>query len=236
MPGKLREGDVDIAMHVCGDGEIPDVLLRPVHEMDIAEDARPSELVLVLEIRAIGVFEHDDSEPILPVLELVGDIELGGAVRDLAIADEGAVEIDEECRIHAFEVEIAAPAAPLLLLEVEDVGSRRVVRRNIRRIVRNRIVDVRVLLLHIPERLEGGRHMDGIERRGIIVLADEVPIDILRRWIDLQAPAVSGEQKGCRAAAFIERHAVCAASLGADMLHRKILIVSFKLHGSMLSI
>ncbi len=75
-------------------------------QVDLAENARPAELVLVLQIRPVAPLEHKNLYGILARMEVLCDLELACHVADLAVAHKRPVDVEVEAGIHALEVEV----------------------------------------------------------------------------------------------------------------------------------
>ena len=120
--------------------EIPEESGGALQQVHVPEDAAHAQLVLVLQIAAVAPLEHQRGESVGPVaVEESGDLELGGAVRDLAIAHESAVHPQVEAGVHALEVQEIPGVLPLVQAQGELVDA------------------AGVLLWHI-----GGGHGDGV--------------------------------------------------------------------------
>ena len=206
------------------------MILWSVKKIDITEYAGPSEFVLILKICAIRILQHYYSKPVASVHQLSGDIELRRTVGHFAVADKYTVEIYKVCGIYTFEIEIVFPSVLLRCSKIHRIDTCRIICRNIWRIIRNRVIHVRILVLYVSEKLQAGWNGNLIHRRGVIITSDHLIINIFRRWEEPELPF--SRKKGlCTLSISIHRHVICSASLRTDMLYGKVLIILLKLHG-----
>ena len=85
-----------------------------IHDMDgiaeeeehLAEDARPAELILILQVSAVAPFQHEDLNEVLPCTEVLGDLQLRGHVGNLAVPHELPVDEEVEAGVHTLEVDV----------------------------------------------------------------------------------------------------------------------------------
>ena len=138
-----------------------------VQQVDIAEDAAHAELVLILQVATVAPLEHQHRQRIRAVRQHVGHIELARGVRDLRIPDEHAVEPHVEAGIHTLEIQERPRRGGITaMLERMQVHAARIVLRHIRRIERERIVHIRVLMPVDPMVLPDRRHRNRRIPRG----------------------------------------------------------------------
>ena len=150
---------------------------RPREQVDVAEDPADAELVLIFQVAAVAPLEYKDGQAVGARLDDLGDVELGGGVRDLAVADVLAVEPHVEAGVDAFEGEMRARGVFTgRVLELVDVRAARIVLRDERRIEREGVADVRVLVVVVALVLPRARHRHTIETaRGEVALVEVVP-------------------------------------------------------------
>jgi len=90
-----------------------------------------------------------------------GDVELRGGVRDLAVADVGAVQPHVEAGVDALEDQLRGGCGGVRgVVEVADVGAAGVVLGHVGRIEGNGVADVGVLVVVVSEVLPGAGHLD----------------------------------------------------------------------------
>ena len=133
---------------------------RPPQKIDVAENARKTPFVLILEITAEAPFQHEDVYFIFPRTYKRRNVKFAYSVRNLRKTDEAAVYIQIEAGIHALENEIRffLRFAPPLEGAGKMIG--RIFRRDMRRIEGERIAYVGILKIIIPEILHAGRYGD----------------------------------------------------------------------------
>ena len=118
--------------------------------MYVAENAAGAELILILQVRAVAPFQHQYGKTVRAGVNEVGDIELSGGVGDLAVANVRAIEPHIEAGIHTLEREIRAGCLGVrCIVKIPNVGAARVVLGNMRRIERDRVAHVSVLVVVI---------------------------------------------------------------------------------------
>ena len=84
---------------------VENALSRPAHQVDIPEDSRHAEFVLVLEIASIAPFQDKYGENIFPFLQGISDFKLGKSMGDLAVADIVSVQPDVKTGINTFKLQ-----------------------------------------------------------------------------------------------------------------------------------
>ena len=94
----------------------------------------------------------------------VGDIELGGGVGHLAVANVRAIEPHIEAGVHPLEREIRAGCLGVrCIVKIPNVGAARVVLGNMRRIEGDRVAHIGVVVVVITQVLPGAGHLDHAE-------------------------------------------------------------------------
>ena len=139
-----------------GDGVVGYMLHRALEEVHITEDTAHAELVLILQVAAVAPLEHQHRQLVGAVLEVLGDVELAGAVGHLTVTHVPAVQPDVEAGVNTFEVQEGFGSAGVNpVIEFPDVGAAGILLRNVGRIERKRVLDVGVLVLivavHLPD-------------------------------------------------------------------------------------
>ena len=74
-------------------------------KIDIPENARGPQLVLILEVGAVGPFENENVDTVDAGAEKSSDVELRGGMGNLAVADEGAVHPEIEAAVHSLKAQ-----------------------------------------------------------------------------------------------------------------------------------
>ena len=126
---------------------IIDTLVRTPQQIDIPEDPRHPELVLVLQIRAVAPLEDQDGQDIVPLPDQVRDIEFREGVRHLAVAQILSVQPGIKAGVHPLEFQIG-PGRRLALFKskMPDIGAAGIVQRHIGRVGGEGITDICVLV------------------------------------------------------------------------------------------
>ena len=75
-------------------------------EVNLTEDARPAELVLILQVGAVAPLQDENLDAVLTGAEILGDLQLARHVGDLAIPYELPVDEQVEAGVHALEVHV----------------------------------------------------------------------------------------------------------------------------------
>ena len=238
----LEAGGPKVVAQIALDEDVAHMHGIAEEEEDLAEDAGHAPHILVLEVGAVGPFEDEDLEGVLPLVDQPGDVDLGGEVGDLRIGGEGVVDPDVERGVDALEVQIG-----LLRLhrgrdrEVADIERAGVLVRDERRIDRDRVVHVRVVRDVIPA-AEGHlpAHGDGhaFEAFGREVRARHIAAaDVLDGLEEAERPlAVEGLEEGGFPAVLVrgvalggERNEVRAGRFASDVQGLRILVIIGKM-------
>ncbi len=161
-----------------------DVGRRGGAQRDRAEDARVPPLVVVLQVRARAPPVHLHGDPVVAGPQRPRDVELGGRVAALVVADVPAVDPDEVAGRDTLEAEHGRPLRPARReVEVPGVGAGRVdVAGHVRRVVRldlgGDVAEDRVVQAVGLPRV---RHRHGPPRRGVVAVGVEPGGHLLRR-------------------------------------------------------
>ena len=130
-----------------------------LEQVYVAEDSGIAELILILHIRAIAPLEHENSQAVVALMRLLGDVKLGSGVRNLRISDESTVEPDIERAVNALKVEECARRLRVSRVrEVANIHATRIILRHKRRVARVGVVDVGVHMRLAAQVLPHGRH------------------------------------------------------------------------------
>ena len=119
--GRAQIGDLGLdVQQTVGQGivqasheeQVPHLNQAQGGEIDVAEDAAQTPLVLVFEIRAIGIAINFHRQQIVALFEKRREIELGGGAAVLAEADTAAVAPDIKRGLHPLEMHPHLPVPP----------------------------------------------------------------------------------------------------------------------------
>lgn len=86
--------------------EVNNVDFVTQEQINLAENARKTEHILILEVGAVAPLEHKNLDAVFSGAQVRGKIKLAGHVADLTVADEGVVDEEVEAGIYALEGEI----------------------------------------------------------------------------------------------------------------------------------
>ena len=127
-------------------------------DIGISEDAGHAQLVLILEIAAVTPFEHQNGDRVFTVDSVIGQVKFGNRMGNLTVADEFAVDIQIEAGIHALEAKHGAYTRLRMQFDSALIQCARIVDRNERRIIRERIAHIGVLMRVVAVRLPYARN------------------------------------------------------------------------------
>ena len=116
-------------------------------QIDLADETRGTNFVLVLEVGTVAPFEHEDLHAVLACYEKIIDGNLGGHVRHLAICRKFAVDVKIEAGINSLKHHINFLACQNVTVNLEGalVKTARVIDGHVRRIYGNGIIDVDIV-------------------------------------------------------------------------------------------
>ena len=157
---------------------VKQALLRPAHQIDIPENTRHAELVLVLQIAAVAPFEDQDCQEVFTLLQEIRHLELGQGVGHLAVADIDPVQPYIKTGIHTLKLQ-KGPGCRLrsLKLEAMQIGPAGILMGHIGRVRREGIADIGVLVAVIAVVLPHARDGDLLPLRhvpGLLTLLRQV--------------------------------------------------------------
>ena len=167
------------------DGEVADVVLGALKQVDVAEYAAHAQLVLILGVGAARPLEHQHVDAVVAVDEVLGDVELAGGVRHAGEADVSAVDPDKVGGVHALKVQVIGTALALAQREVALVHAAGVVVGHKGRVVGDGVAHVGVLVGIAAVGLPDGGHRHALHRdlaltarleRGGVLKPAEVPV------------------------------------------------------------
>ena len=163
-----------VVRYVLAHINILNVIFLAGQQIDLTENARKTEFVLILHVRSGAPFENEHGNGVAAAHGNLRNIEFGRAVADGRIADKFAVDPNIVARVNTLEIQVQ-------LARREFVGQIKVARvhaagnavRQVRRIGLERIIDVGVVwnvVALVKHGLPRTRHGDGI---GVFVFIGE---------------------------------------------------------------
>ena len=159
-----------------GDGGVADVQPGHAQQIHVAENAGEPPEILILQIGAVRPLVDHHGQHVVAGGDKGRDVELGGHMRYLREAREGAVDPDVERGVHAVKVQEHLALVPALgQREGAAIAADGVVVGHIGRIEGNGIVDVGVVRLVVAVHLPVGR-----DRKLVPALVGIIVIDLLK--------------------------------------------------------
>ena len=173
-----------------GGGEVvADAVLRAAQDVHIAEDTGGAELILVFQVAAVAPLQDHNCQGVLAFLDVLGDVELRGGVGNFAVAQVLAVQPDVEAGVDTFEVQVSLGCVRVHgILEVSQVCTAGVFVGNIRRVCREGVTDVGVLVLVVAVVLPDAGNRDGIPVGSIVALLVEQVFEVVNTLTVLELP------------------------------------------------
>ena len=141
------------------DSVIHNVTRGARQKIDVAENTRKAQFVLVLEIGAHAPLKHQNVQLVFAVGKIIRHVELRLTVRNLRKSDETVVDVKIEAGIHPFEIKVILLIG-FFKVEFFAIMICRVLIGDVRRIVRERIVDVGILKMVVAVVLHAAGNVD----------------------------------------------------------------------------
>lgn len=211
----VKEGDADghrltkeVEMQADGSGitvnrsphkEIRDAVKGPFQEVDVPENTAGPELILVLKVTARAPFKDKDGQSIFAIPKEVRDPEFGSRMGDLTIADELAVQPDEEEGIDALKVQKRVRGEGVRMVrEGMEVSAAGVIMGNEGRVEGEGVTDIGILLAIVPSGLPDAGDRNGIPAAGIEARCPERLKQIVDTLEEAEAPGAVQELEAVR--------------------------------------
>ncbi len=211
------------------DKKVPDVVFRPLQEIQAPENAGHAQLVLVLQVGAVAPFEHGDGQAVFPLRQPVGQVELVGRMADLAVAGEPAVDPEVKAAVHPFEVQVVPHARLFVQADQAAVDPSGVFLGHIGRVKGEGIIDVGVLVAVVAVVLPDARHRDHVVK--LLGIFPAVLRHVVHAVIVFELPfPVQRDHPGRAGPGFVprrERDIVGAVFLRAQVQDGRVLKVFF---------
>ena len=139
-----------------------------LQNVNIPKDTGCAELVLILQIATVAPLQDQHGQGVFTLFHLVRDVKFGGGVRHLVIAQVLAVQPCVQAGVSTFEIQIGSGGVLVgSVVEFGDIASAGVFVGYIRGICRERITNVRVLVLIVTVVLPDAGHRNGVEIIGV---------------------------------------------------------------------
>ena len=106
LPGKCNRSAKSIFVRLRHDPIVPDMVFRAGQKIDISENSRHSQFVLIFQIRSVTPFQHQHCQNIFPIYDVFCDIKLAGCMRYLTISHKHTVHPYVKTGIYPLKVQI----------------------------------------------------------------------------------------------------------------------------------
>ena len=165
---QVNRGFAQIVRHRCAHGVVKNMVLRTVQQVHISENTAHAQLVLIFQIAAVAPLHHQYRQPVASSMDKGTDIKRAGRVRNLTVSHQIAIDPDVKTRIHALKVQFSHVVRGIQC-KIGHIRTAGVVFGDVRRVERERIADVGILMPVISEHLPAARHRDSIPAVGVKV-------------------------------------------------------------------
>ena len=157
-------GKSDMHRFQIGRGEvIPQAVFRTLQQVYVTENTAGTELILVFQIASVTPLQHQHRQPVCARLQCMGDIKLTGGMGNLTVSNIRSVDPNIEAGINTFKVQIDFGSVLIrCVLKIPQVCTAWIFVRNIRRVCREWIVDVGILMLIVSVILPDTGYRNGI--------------------------------------------------------------------------
>ena len=217
-------------IHRRGHRIIPHPVLRAQKQIHIPENPGHAEFILILQIASITPFQHQDGQTVSSCLRLSRDVELAGAVGNLAVSHKFPVYPHIEAGIHSLKIEeLFLFRLIFIQIKILDISPAGIVVRYIGRIAGEGITGIGVLLLIKAHHLPAGRHLQPAETLLVKILPVKFR-NILDAGKISEPPVHAGKEPPRLLFLSVERHIPASRFLTAHMQDFRVLIVFFQNH------
>ncbi len=130
---------------------VPYMLFRAVEDIYIPEDSRHAELVLIFQVASVAPFENQYSNFVFSGLHKRRYIKFRCHVGNLTVSHEFTINPEIKTGINAFKIQVLGKVFLIFIkskgAEIQSTG---VVMGNVRRIIREGIAGIGILMAVIP--------------------------------------------------------------------------------------
>ena len=192
----------EVIRQLTADRDVAHAAAVAEEQVDLAENARRAEHILILEVGAGGVLDHQHAQLVLAALQLVGHAELGDAVRHLAVTDKFAVEPDIEAGGDALKGEHGVLCRKLLRIDgkAAAVHAAGVFVRQVRRVAGEGILGVGIVRLVVAQGvLPRARYLNAVGGHG----ADGSEVEVGDGGRRREEAEIPGADEGFEEGAFV---------------------------------
>ena len=139
---------------------IRDMIFGTGKQVYISENTGETELVLAFQIGGDTPFQNEYIEGVFAVLRKIGDIKLAGCMGNLGVTLEFAVDVQIECGVNAFKIEVIPFACLFSQIECPAVVPAGIFIGKVRKHNREGIPGIQILDVVITVHLYTGRNRD----------------------------------------------------------------------------
>ena len=177
------------ALKICPDGIVPEKMLRPLHKVDIPENAAGAEFVLILQIAAVAPFQDQHGQGVLSLPQLTCHFKLTQCMGDLAVADIITVQPQVKTGIYALKFQKSPGSLRSgVVFKMINVRSAGIIPGNIGWIYREGVADIGILRCVIAQCLPDARDRDGIPVAGVVVRPEEFLLQVINTVVISKFP------------------------------------------------
>ena len=163
---------------------IGNVLHGSVQQINIAEDTSHTELVLIFQIASVTPLQDKHCQLIGAFLQFFRHIKFTGGVTNVT-----TIEPDIEAGINTLKVQVNHRSRFIKVeLKLADISATRILMRNIRRIKRERVLNIGVLVVIVSVHLPYAGNGHGIKIAGIIFSSVKAVLEIVDAFIVTELP------------------------------------------------
>ena len=132
---------------LTADVEILDVDLITQEQVNLSDDTRRADFVLILQIASVAPFEHKHLDLVFARAEVFRHVDLACHMADLAIRGELPVDVKVEAGVHAFEMQAEVVFFKRFPIDVDGthIKPARVFGGDVRRVDRERVQNIGIL-------------------------------------------------------------------------------------------
>ena len=216
-------------------------------EVDLAEDTREAEFILILKIRAVAPFEHKHFKCIFACAKVFGYIDLAGHMADLTVCREIVVYKKIEAGVNALKIYVNLSVTKLIFVhqEASHIKSATVsVSRYKRRLNGKGIIDVGVIrciisvfVAHLPAHRNGQliearcckSRTQKVVKSTLIFVISEIPLSAKRCKKFTFCPKIS-----LRACFISIRNEVRSRLFASNVeMLKRLMIIKFEIHNNL---
>ena len=204
--------------------------LRAKHQLNIPENSGKTQLILILQIGSVTPFQNQNRHTVATCFGFAGDFKFAGTVGNLAVTDKFAVDPDIEAGIYALKIqELTFAGFFFCQSKILYISAAGIFTGCIRRVIRDGIADIGVLLLSKALHLPAGGHFHVDKALFFEILFPEMLRYFFHTGIPGKFPVVPAQQD-LALPSILFRHIPAAVVHCADMQSGEIFIKILHFH------